>query len=301
MRIAAPRAGSVSRKRPARAGEPGQWWEIPARFQRQRCVLRLFEKPDVGVPELLQRVRSGDYARPFVLDDGAIRRLHFGLRYVQSEMILEDPDALSLAYTRAMMACLLFQPQPQKILIVGLGGGSLTKFCHRQLPGSRTTSIEIDPLVIEMGRLFEIPPPDSRLRVVQADAVEFLARTHERFDLILLDGCDSQGVAGAFCEEGFYRRLRTRLRPGGVVAVNLIGPAAAMRRLRALIAEVFGQKLIVLDVDNGRNRIAFAFCGPGFPPDWPALKRRAAGLQRRHGLDFLDYAVSLQRSFLART
>jgi spermidine synthase len=75
-------------------------------------------------PELRERLLDGTYAKPFIVDQGALRFLQFDLERVQSLMCREDPDTLCLRYTRKMMAFLLFNPQPRRILILGLGGGS---------------------------------------------------------------------------------------------------------------------------------------------------------------------------------
>ena len=57
--------------------------------------------------------------------------------------------------------------------MVGLGGGSLAKFCHRHLPRTRLTVVEVDPDVIALRGEFEVPD-DERLAIVQADAAEYL-------------------------------------------------------------------------------------------------------------------------------
>lgn len=90
----------------------------------------------------------GKYKKPYAIDSIRTSRLHFSLRYVQSEMLLNFPNALVFSYTRQMAGFLLFCPRPAKIVMVGLGGGSLTKFCRHHLPMARITSIEIDRGVI---------------------------------------------------------------------------------------------------------------------------------------------------------
>ena len=72
--------------------------------------------------------------KPYVYDDAGVRRLHFDSAAVQSSMRLSDPYALDLSYTQAMMGFLLFSAEPRHILIVGLGGGSLSKYCHHRFP-----------------------------------------------------------------------------------------------------------------------------------------------------------------------
>lgn len=64
-----------------------------------------------------------------VVDNGDSRSLHFGTYPRQSSMRLSDPAHLALSYTQSMMGCLLLNPIPRRVLVIGLGGGSLVKFC----------------------------------------------------------------------------------------------------------------------------------------------------------------------------
>src|SRR5690606_28313210 len=96
---------------------------------------------------------------------------------LQSRMRLDDPNALDLDYSRVMMAFLLLQPQPESILVIGLGGGSLPKYCRQHLPAAHITVVENNPAVIAARDTFQVPPDDERFSVVCADGAEFLART----------------------------------------------------------------------------------------------------------------------------
>lgn len=100
-------------------------------FPQADSPLRLLEPPDSCVHSLWSRLFAGDYHRPFIIDSGLRRSLHFSFDGVQSCMDLLDPDRLTLAYTRRMMAFLLFNSAPVRVLLLGLGGGSLAKFCYR--------------------------------------------------------------------------------------------------------------------------------------------------------------------------
>src|SRR3954453_2696578 len=84
--------------------------------------LRVLEPPDSCHKSLRERVYSGSYDKPFIIDNGRRRFLHFDFGAVQSVMELEDPRRLALAYTRGMMAFLLFNRSPKRILLLGLGG-----------------------------------------------------------------------------------------------------------------------------------------------------------------------------------
>src|SRR5206468_8317735 len=111
---------------------------------------------------------------PFILDTGGMRHLYFDLRAVQSSMRLHEPDTIVTAYAQKMMAFLLFNRAPRHILLLGLGGGSLVKFCHRHLRNTRLTVVEIDPEVVKLRECFQIPPDDERLRVILADGADFI-------------------------------------------------------------------------------------------------------------------------------
>src|SRR3546814_9997105 len=81
-----------------------------------------------------------------------MRSLLANWAFVQSIMSIDDPDRLMLDYTRQMMGFLLFNPSPQTIEMIGLGGGSLAKYCYKYLPDVSITAVEIDPEVIAVGR-----------------------------------------------------------------------------------------------------------------------------------------------------
>lgn len=262
------------------------------------------EPAKLTMTQLPRRLREISQRKPFIVEDGDFRRLHFSLRYIQSEMSLRAPYTLTMPYTQSMMAFLLFNPRPKHVVIVGLGGGSLTKFCYRQLPATRVTTVEIDEAIIDMAKLFEVPEEDARLRIVHADAVNYFSTTRQSADVILLDGCDQNGMVAAFCDESFYAGVRMRLRPGGLLVVNIIGNAGGVDALQRTIANAFDDQVVVLKVSVGGNRILFASRESEWPPDWAEIKQRAVGLAAEHDLDLVAFAGMLERNHherLART
>ena len=271
---------------------------LPAELLQESGIVALNEPQWSDMDALLARLREGAYDKPFVIDDGQVRRLYFGLAYVQSEMSIAQPHALNFAYTRAMMGFLLFVPRPRHVVIVGLGGGSLTRFCHRQLPGARITTVEIDPEVIAFADLFELPAPGERHELVQADAVDYFAGGGERPDVVLLDGCDSRGMAPALGDTGFLACVRERLRARGVLVINLVGAPEAVRATVAGASAVFAGRLIVQKVGEGGTEVAFAFKDPAFVPPWEDMPRAARLLQRQHALDFPAQVRRLRRAGL---
>ncbi|MGH8445769.1 MAG: spermidine synthase [Solimonas sp.] len=273
-----------------------KWLEIPARQLSERGTVLLREPASANVPELVRRLRAGEYDKPFVVDDGKARRLHFNLDFVQSEMALDDPYALNFVYTRKMMSFLLFVPKPKHIVIVGLGGGSLSKFCWRQLPQAKVTTVEIDGDVLAFSKLFEMPPPDDRMRVLHADAADYFATAEERADVVLIDGCDREGVAPALCSDAFYQNIARNLRPRGMLVMNLIGPAHVAETHLRHMASAFSGRILLRKVSIGGNRLLFAFKDARYIPDWSAIQDAAKGLEEAYGLDFPGFARKLRHS-----
>ncbi len=116
-------------------------------------------------------------AQPYVRIHSDSISLHFENEYVQSLMSCHNPDRLEIPYTKTMMAFLLAKPQPEHILMIGLGGGSLAKFCYKHLPNTRITVVEINSDVIALRYLFNVPDDGDRFRVVCADGAAFVRDT----------------------------------------------------------------------------------------------------------------------------
>jgi spermidine synthase len=230
--------------------------ELSAQVLGVPVTVSVLEPGDCDPHAVYAAIRDGHYEKPFVVDDGETRQLLFSLDFIQSAMRLADPAALEFAYTRKMMACLLFVPEPEHLLMVGLGGGSLAKFCYRHLPHTRITVLEINPDVIALRHVFEIPD-DPRLSIIQTDAAAYLPGAPAAADVLLLDGYDPAGISPSFLHREFYRAARACLRPGGMLVANLAGPESAWAAHRTLLEFEFEQVQLLATADAD-NHVAFA-------------------------------------------
>ena len=220
-------------------------------------------------------------AAPLVITRGDRRTLEFSPGDVQSEMRLSCPWALVLAYSRAMMAFTLFVPRPRHIVMVGLGGGSLAKFCYRCFPAARITVIELRADVIALRNQFCVPPDDARFKVVHADAVDYLATMPGRADVIVLDGFDAAGLPPQLGSAAFYADCRRALVEGGVLVANMFTYDPAWQAMLARLEHGFDGRLCWFDGIAGNNHVVFALHHrPGASS--PALARLAR-IRRRHG------------------
>ncbi len=189
-----------------------------------------------------------------------------------------------------MMCFTLFQPRPRHIVMVGLGGGSLAKFCYRYLPQARITVLELRADVIALREQFHIPPDDARFRIIHADAVDYLARAPASADVLLVDGFDESGLPPALGSARFYADCRRALLPGGVLVANLFSYDRHYGAMLGRLRLTFRQRVCWFDGIAGNNRILFAVnadAGAGAPSRALRVQRLVA-LRRRFGLAFLN-------------
>lgn len=216
--------------------------------------------------------------RPFVHDSERGRALHFSTCETQSRMKLDDPDALDLEYTRTMMGVLLFMAEPHAIAMIGLGGGSLVKFCHRYLPQSHSEVVEINPHVIALRDTFLIPADDARLSVVLGDGADFVRCRPDRFEVLFVDGFDSEGIPERLYAQRFYDDCHETLRAGGIMVANLHhGHRHYGIQLERIHRSFDGAVLVVEDKDKN-NSIVFACNGPRCDHMRAAVVRRPPNL-----------------------
>ena len=253
-------------------------------------MLRVLEPPGSCHEILCKRLFDGTYDKPFIVDNGRRRFLHFDFDAVQSAMETQDPHKLTLAYTRKMMAFLLFKRDPGRILLLGLGGGSLAKFCYKHLGSVALTAIEVNPDVIALREEFCIPADDERFRVIQADGATYVSRLAPCKDVILADGCDREGIAPELSSVEFYQNIRRSLAPGGVFVTNVCGDEASRAAHLLKLRNAFDDEFLTLPVRPKGSVVAFGFrerCPPG-PSE--GLEPFAAALGRQYGLDFPKFA-----------
>jgi spermidine synthase len=221
-----------------------------------------FSEP-AGTPRdlLFNGLLDGTYKKAFLIEELKYRSMCFALDgCTQSEMRIDDPYALVNEYTRKMMGFLAFQPRPKQILIIGLGGGSLVKYCHRHLPATRIIAIEIDPDVLALRSQFLVPPDDDRLTVIQADGADHVAQMAdhgERINAILVDAYDHSGIANAVVERSFVENAKQILGTNGVFVMNLVAESADAKRHIETVRQVFGDTVVVA-MQRGGNLVIFA-------------------------------------------
>ena len=229
-----------------------------------------------------------------VSERDGIRSLHLGSDTVQSSMKLDDPYELVLSYTRAMMAFLLFRPRPEHVVMVGLGGGSLTKFVYKHLPDARTTVIESEPKVIAVARqYFHLPPDDERLVVEAAEGGAWVAANPNCCDVLMVDGYDRNEQVPELCSVDFYASACAALSDEGILVVNLWSSDSRFDAYLQRIESVF-DAVVCVPAERRGNVAVLAFRRSPGQPRWDDLRAAARSLQSLYGLEFMRFVEGLR-------
>jgi spermidine synthase len=254
-----------------------------------RTVFKFCEPDGTARDLLFKGLLDGSYKKAFLIEEFEYRSMCFALDgCTQSEMRIDDPYALVNEYTRKMMGFLAFHPHPKQILIIGLGGGSLVKYCHRHLPATRIIAVEIDPVVLALRSQFLVPPDDDRLTVIQADGgdhVALMADRGEGSNAILVDAYDHTGIANAVVKRSFVENTRRILGTNGVFVMNLVAESDDAKRHVETVRQVF-RDTVVIAMQRGGNLVIFAGQTLLDPQRAKMAVRNAERVEHRLGLFF---------------
>jgi spermidine synthase len=194
------------------------------------------------------------YSHIRVRRSGTVRSLIFvrdsGEEAYESQVNLKSPYVLRFSYLQHMFANYLFQPEQQDAIIVGLGGGSMIHFLQKYDSKVNIEAVEIDPVVVELAERYFAVKQKPGVRLIIADAFDYLKKTTKKYDTIYMDAflkpsatTDETGVPLKLRTQAFYQQLQGLLKPGGSVVFN-INPHAQMQADLETISESFPQTYI---------------------------------------------------------
>jgi spermidine synthase len=162
----------------------------------------------------------------------------------QSCISLKNRDSLVFNYAKMMLGALYIQPEPDKILIIGLGGGILTSTLSRILPKAKIDTVEIDPAVVRVAQKyfnFRITPAAT---VSEEDGRVFVKRAMRKgmkYDLIMLDAFDHEYIPEHLLTKEFLSEVKKIMMPGGVLAANTWSASRLYDHESATYESVFGR------------------------------------------------------------
>ncbi|MGE3312103.1 MAG: spermidine synthase [Limisphaerales bacterium] len=228
------------------------------------------------------------YHHILVVDDNGTRTLSFD-GTSETRMSLNDPLEGHFGYTELFHFAWLWNTNMARVAMLGLGGGSTQRsFLHRY-PDVRIHSVEIDPAVVGIATNFFHVRFNSRHRVFVEDGRNYLRRSRENYDLIVLDAYVKHRYGSHMpphlATKEFFEIARDRLTPDGVLAYNVItvirlGNSDALRTLARTMLQVFSQ-VYVFPASDSRNAVLIATREPRrlTPPE---IRQRGAALANRH-------------------
>jgi len=207
--------------------------------------------------KILKRTRS-PFNDIFVIERENQREMWFkgnGRFYLQTRIDLNRPGDLALVYTRLLLAPLMWNPEPSRILMVGLGGGVLPRFLNEVYPNIEIDIVEVDRDVADLARRYFDFKEGPRLRVFEDDGRAFIKQQGRMYDMVFLDAFKGGSVPYHLKTIEFYREISHSLRDRGMLVTNLYGKSNTLKpRDRKTLEMVFGQVYFFEDA----NRVATA-------------------------------------------
>ncbi len=200
----------------------------------------------------------------------------------------KQPQKLALANLEYLMGVLLFLPAPQKVLLLGTGGGSLIHFFRYHYPRCQLTSVDFDAELQElMHQKMLLPLADENLVYIIDEASHYLLDCEFKFDLILVDIFSGSQSPGWLLESPCIHQLHGLLSDRGAVAYNLLVDSDFRFKLfYRQLAQVFKQQTLYLPVEGFENTLVYAF--RNHPPrhQMPHYIAHAMDMAQKHEIDY---------------
>jgi spermidine synthase len=217
-----------------------------------------------GQAPRLVHTEPGMFGPILVIDEGETRTLRFGSLDGDDQSIvsLADPGSVPMDYIRYAAIGLAYADRVDRVLMVGLGGGTFTGMLRRLRPDLFIDVVEIDPAVVRVAKTYFGVREDPRYVIHLADGAAWMKEARQTYDLILVDAYGKDGVPEQLATAAFFHSVRARLSKTGVLVVNLSVSTEEERRLRRAIHSVFdrtdclatpgGENILVLSRPDGR-------------------------------------------------
>ncbi|MBI5231231.1 MAG: fused MFS/spermidine synthase, partial [Coriobacteriales bacterium] len=217
--------------------------------------------------------KDTQYHRLLVTEAGDVRNLRFD-RSRQSSMSLRDPYSSDIRYPDYLHLAMAAKPDAKRVLVVGLGGGTLIKRMWRDYPGVQVDAVEIDPDVVDVAKRYFALPDDPRVRITVQDGRRFIQTTRETYDVIVMDAYYDDALPFHLATTEFFREAKGRLNRDGVLIYNVVSAAEGekgklFRSMHRTASGVFGRIWVFPiglaedgDLDRNRNIVVLATDSP---------------------------------------
>jgi len=156
-------------------------------------------------------IRTGSFGRCLVLDGK-----------------IQSSDADEFIYHEALVQpAMITHPHPEKVFIAGGGEGATLREALFHNTVKRAVMVDIDEQVVALCQKF-LPNyscgsfEDKRTELLHVDARDYLSKSRELFDIIIIDLPDpiEEGPAYLLYTKEFYQMVRDRLTENGIISVQ---------------------------------------------------------------------------------
>jgi spermidine synthase len=162
----------------------------------------------------------------------------------QSCIYVNDRARLVFDYTKMMLASLYLGPSPKRVLVIGLGGGTLPDALMRLYPEMDMDVVEVDAAVIRVAQRYFDFRPGTNVHVFEEDGRVFVKRAGRsgvKYDLVLLDAFDHEYIPEHMLTREFLQEIKAVMQPEGVLAANTFSTSRLYAHESATYEAVFGR------------------------------------------------------------
>jgi predicted membrane-bound spermidine synthase len=202
--------------------------------------------------------------------------------YIESIVDLKDPDAMPVPYNRTMPVALTYPQTAKRILMIGLGAGSISTYLGRAMPDAKIDVVELDPGVIAAGKEYFGLQEADRVRFIASDGRVYLNRHNDLYDLILLDAFRELGIPFQMLTREFYELVKQHLAPEGAMASNVAANTKLYLSTLVTLRAVFPFVDVYPEWTDPNGAQAIAVAAPSSRPDAVSLMQRAVALQQQY-------------------
>lgn len=230
-------------------------------------------------PKLIEE-RNSTYNNIYIYKDGPQFILTFGHnRRFYTETIYDSSNELALpvTYTKYMTVGLAYTKEAANLLEIGFGGGRTAWYLHKHVPSMAITSVDLDAVVVELAKKYFGVRNEDRFKIEIADGRSFLIKSSDTWNIIMIDAYRGPFVPFHLLTEEFFKLVKSKLKPGGVVVQNVEPSTMMFDSAMATIQRVFPNVELY---EAGGNVVAVAYDGPR--QTQPALLARANALQKEY-------------------
>lgn len=187
-------------------------------------LLLVLSAPTAAQSDGLQLIFEKDtvYHHIRVYEDATWRLLRFD-RSLQGGMLLKNSLESPHRYPDYAQLAWLFDAGIKRVLMVGLGAGSISKRILHDYPQATVDSVEIDPVVVDVAKRFFQVTEDRRHAIIAQDGRQFVRRAEGRYDLIVMDAYNAEGIPFHLATREFLQLAKSKLAPGGIIAAHIVG------------------------------------------------------------------------------